>query len=111
MAGNLEFKWHVTDGLRLRTEVEEVVDVEDHEAEAETVDVRVLGPVVGRAAVTEIAGALTAVVAVALVPTARALVENHVLAANLRTGKKTVVPSQGTEVERVCNGGRESMNA
>lgn len=67
----------------------------DHEAEAGTDDVPDLDRVVGRVVATEIAGALTAVVAVALVRTARARVGNHALVANLRTGKKTVVPSQG----------------
>lgn len=67
----------------------------DHEVEAEIDDVLALDLVVDRVVATEIAGALTAVVAVALVPTARARAGNHVLAVNLRTGKKTVVPNQG----------------
>lgn len=67
----------------------------DHEAEAETADVRDPGPAVGRVAATEIAGALTAVAVVAHVRTARALAASHARAASLRTGKKTVVPNPG----------------
>ncbi|KYN06640.1 Serine/arginine-rich splicing factor 2 [Cyphomyrmex costatus] len=74
----------------------------DHAAEVEIAGVRDLDPVVGRVAVTEIAGALTAAAVVALVRIARAHVVNHARVANLRTGKKTVVPNPGTELIEEC---------
>lgn len=67
----------------------------DHEVEVEIAGVRDLDPVVGRVVVTETAGALTAAAVVALVRTARAHVANHARVANLRTGRKTVVPNPG----------------
>jgi len=67
----------------------------DHEVEVETAGVRDLDPVVGRVAVTEIAGALIAAAVVALVQTARARAANHARAVSLRTGRKTVVPNLG----------------
>ncbi|KYQ53891.1 Serine/arginine-rich splicing factor 2 [Trachymyrmex zeteki] len=67
----------------------------DHEVEVEIAGVRDLDLVVGRVAVTETAGALTAAAVVALVRIARAHVANHARVANLRTGKKTVVPNPG----------------
>lgn len=67
----------------------------DLEAEAEIEDVLGLDPAVDRVAAIEIADALIAVVAAALVPIARALAANHILAASLKTGKKIAVPNQG----------------
>lgn len=67
----------------------------DHEAEAEIEDVPGLGPAADHVAVTEIVDALIAVVAAALVPIARVLVANHILAASLKTDKRIAVPNQG----------------
>ncbi|KYN20683.1 Serine/arginine-rich splicing factor 2 [Trachymyrmex cornetzi] len=74
----------------------------DHEVEVEIAGVRDLDPVVGHVAVTETAGALTAAAVVALVRIARAHVANHARVANLRTGKKIVVPNPGTELIEEC---------
>lgn len=74
----------------------------DHEAGAEIDVVLDRDLVVGRVAVTEIAGALTAAAVVALVLIVRARAGSHVLAANLRTGKKTAVPNQGKNNFNFC---------
>lgn len=100
--GNSEFKWRGMDVRRLRIVAVEVVVVEDHEVEVEIAGVRDLDPVVGRVVVTETAGALTAAAVVALVRIARAHVANHARVANLRTGKKIVVPNPGTELIEEC---------
>lgn len=67
----------------------------DHEVEAEIGDVLELDLVADRVAATEIAGALTAVAAAALVPIAKARAANHALAASLKIDKKTAVPNRG----------------
>lgn len=67
----------------------------DHAVEVGIVDVLDLDLAVDRVAVTEIAGAPTAAVAVALVLIVKARAENHVRAASPRTGKRTVVPNLG----------------
>lgn len=103
MAGNYGFKWRDMDVQHLLIEAAEVVVVEDHAVEAEIVDVLDLDLAADRAAVTEIAGALTAAVAVALAPIVKAPAENHARVASPRTGRRTVVPNQGTElVEKGC---------
>lgn len=66
-----------------------------HEVEVEIVDVLELDLAADHAAVIEIADVLTAVAAVALVPTAKARVANHARAVSLKTGKKTVDPNPG----------------
>ena len=105
MAGNSEFKWRDMDVQHLLIEAAEVVVVEDHAVEVGIVDVLDLDLAVDRVAVTEIAGAPTAAVAVALVLIVKARAENHARAASPRTGKRTVVPNLGTElVEKYARG-------
>lgn len=67
----------------------------DHEVEVETAGVHGLALAVDRVAATEIGGALIAAAVVALVRTVRVRAVNHVRAASLRIGRKTVVPSPG----------------
>lgn len=69
----------------------------DHEAEAEIEGVLDLVPAVDRVAAIEIADALTAVAAAALVPIVRVPVANRTLAASLKIGKKIAVPNQGKD--------------
>lgn len=103
MAGNCGFKWRDMDVQHLLIEAAEVVVVEDHAVGAEIVGVPDPDPAADRAAVTGIADALTAAVAAVLALIAKALVESHARAASPRTGKRTVVPNQGTElVEKGC---------
>lgn len=108
MEGSLGYKWLDMAGQLLHTEVVAVVvAVEDHVVAAEIVGALEHDPVPGHAVVTGIANVLTAVATVALDPTARAPEENHTLAANLLTGRKTVVPNLGTELirkkfEKIC---------
>lgn len=99
MEGNCVFKWLDMDVRRRLIEAVEVVVAEDHVVEVEIVDVLDLDPAVDRVAAIEIAGAPIAAVAAALVLTAKVRAANHAHAASLRTGKRTVVPNLGTELE------------
>lgn len=101
-AGNFVSKWHDTDVRRLRIVAAEVVVEEDHEAEVETAGVRDPDPVVDRVVAIEIAGAPTAAAVVVHVRTVRVHVANHVRAASLRTGRKTVVLNPETELIEEC---------
>lgn len=98
MAGSLEFRWHDMDAQLLHIVAVGVVVVEGPEAEAEIADVLVQGHAVDQGVAIEIADDLTVVVGVVLALTVKALVASPIPGANLRTGKKIVVPNQGTEV-------------
>lgn len=83
-------------------EVAAAADEEDRAAGAGTDDARVPDRAADQEAAIEIVGGHTAVVVVVHDLTVKAHAESPALAANLKTGKKTVVPSQGTEVIERC---------
>lgn len=80
-------------------EVVEVADVEGHAAVAEIADDLVHDHVVGLAVVIEIVDVPTAVAAVVLALIVKVLVGNLVLAASLKSDKKTVVQNQDKILE------------
>jgi len=102
MAGSSEFKWHATAGRLLHIEAAAAVVAGDHAAEAGIEDAPAPGRAAGPGAETGIAGGPTAAAVAARVPIVRARAGSLALAASLRTGKKTVVPNQGTEVIEPC---------